>query len=209
MKLEDLFESPERTWPTDFNLKNRPYNIKVTKQWLRKKNKQPLESFENGMYTLYEMPRSYILVNNKDPNAPFMVYMMQYQVNFHNRAWGPAAQQVAVWRDPFEKISRGVTERIFFDYLLQNYHTVITDSMQTPDGERFWEYRIGDAFDRTGVYVYYVSFIAPKEIIEIKNDQQLRDIANNKQIWGEAHANQARRIIITTKQLDERILTQE
>ncbi len=199
MKILDLFESPPKnTFPTEFGLDDLKHNIKVARAWLKTKNKQPLESFDNGRYTLYEMPRSFILVDHQDPHEPKLVYAMQYKVAFHKFIGRQAAQQIAVWREATATVTQYISGRIFTDHLLANYQTAITDSMQTPDGKRFWDARIAEAINN-GNYVYYVNLLPQREIIPITSISQFKQLTNDKQIWGDDQKHEARRIIITTK----------
>jgi hypothetical protein len=70
----------------------------------------------------------------------------------------------------------------------------------TPDGQHFWDNRVADALQNKS-YVYYVNLLPHREIIRITSLKQYDELANSKEIWGDGTKHQARRIIITTKQL--------
>lgn len=197
MKGEDLFETPQHTFPMEFGLDDEGTNIKLAKEWLADKRKQPLEQLGNGQYTLYELPRAFILVDHEDPDQPKLVYAMQYKLAFHKFIGRQCAQQIAVWKDATATVTRGMANHIFTDHLLQRYKSVITDAMQTPDGQRFWDERISEAI-ADGYYVYYVNLLPVREILQLKNVNQYKQLRGNVDIWGDETKHQARRIIITT-----------
>jgi hypothetical protein len=200
MKVDELFETPQHTFPTEFGLDQDDTNTKLAKEWLADKRKRPLEQLGGGQYTLYELPRAFILVDHEDQHNPKLVYAMQYKLAFHRFIGRQCAQQIAVWKDPTALITRGMATHIFGDHLLSTYKTVITDSMQTPDGQRFWDERIAEALS-VGLYVYYVNLLPHREIIAISNVAQYKQLKGSKEIWGDESKHRARRIIITTSPL--------
>lgn len=90
-------------------------------------------------------------------------------------------QQVAVWRDPLDHRTEGVTAKVFFDYLLPKTGYIITDALQTGDGERSWEIQIARAFQRN-LFVYFISFIPDRKIRRLKSKFDFYDI--KKSAWG-------------------------
>lgn len=203
MKLEDLFETPQNIHDTQFGLNNEQRNVEITIEWLQDKRKVAIKHYDNGRYTLYELPRAFLLVDHNNKYRPRIVYAMMYEVKFHKFIGQQCAQQVAVWRDIDDKVTIGITTHIFYDYLLKNYHTVVTDAQQTQDGAKFWRIRISEALDMPGVYVYYVDLLPHREIIRITDKTQFEKLRKEKDIWGDQHKHLARRLIITTKPLQE------
>jgi hypothetical protein len=55
--------------------------------------------------------------------------------------------QVMVWRTFLAEYQHALRDlaKLFFHWLLETYRIVVSDSEQTSDGRRFWEYRIADA----------------------------------------------------------------
>lgn len=87
--------------------------------------------------------------------------------------------------------------REVFNFLLQSYNVIITDEQQTPDGQRFWLDRIGEALVTADREVYYVDLnelddnLVP--VIErISSHEELMDNYCPKG-WGadESHRNRA------------------
>jgi hypothetical protein len=200
MKVDDLFETPMSIEPAEFRLDEPDRNAAVARDVLKDTRKRALEKFGNGEYTLFELPRAFALVRHEQEDLR-IVYYMQYKLAFHKFIGRQCAQQIAVWRDNADPFSSGIAKHLFFNYLLTNYKTVITDSMQTPDGQRFWDNRVVEALQQK-LYVYYVNLLPVREITQIRDFLEYRQLKLNKQIWGDEQKHQARRIIVTTTPLE-------
>lgn len=203
MKLEELFESPQNTFITNFVLDDRRANALETKKLLDDSRKIPLAAFKNGTHTLYEIGHKFLLVDHTNPNIAYTVYYMKFEVKFNSFLDRQVVQQVMVWADPINSNSEGsIPKHIFFEYLLPRYKTIITDSQQTEDGQRFWGRRVANAFDK-GLFVYYVNLLPNREIVQIKTVQEFKMLAQNKEIWGDEQKHQARRIVIASTPIAE------
>jgi len=201
MKFADLFESPQYTFPTEFNLDDPQANIQTAKDLLSDKRKTPIaKSGQHGEYTLYELPRSFVLVDHSDEQQPKVAYVMKYKLVFHRFVGKQCAQQIIVWSNTKDPNTVNLAKDIFFNHLLANYKTVITDSNQTSDGQRFWDRRIVEALQQN-LFVYYINLLPTREIVPITDYKQFQQLSNDKEIWGNDPKHQARRIIITTTQL--------
>jgi len=200
MRASELFESPQNTFPTEFGLDDADNNTKVTKDWLTDKRKQPIEKFDNGRFTLYELPRAFLLVDHEDQYNPMLVYSMKFTLAFHKFIGRQCAQQIAVWRDPTVMLSKDMARHIFQNYLLPKFKAVITDAKQTADGQRFWDERIAESI-MLGQHVFYVSLIPNREIIKISTITDYRNLKIHKEIWGDPTKHQARRIIISIDEI--------
>ncbi len=197
MKVQDLFEEPQNVFPTEFGLDNIDNNILKAKKILANAKKIPIQKLGDGYYTLYELPLAYAVINHKDENIPRISYYMEFTFKFYSLLKRKAVSQIKVWSDTLDNITVNVAKIIFFNELLEHYDTIITDSMQTPDGQRFWNRRITDAFS-LGYYVYYVCFSnKEKEILLIDNMSEFEKIKNDKTIWGDNASNMTKRIVIT------------
>lgn len=196
MKVDELFETPQYTFPQDFGLSDEIINRKEA-QSLLNKPKTPVESI--GDYTLYEFSRAYALISNEAPEIAYIVKFQYDFVKFLNRK---CVSQVLVWRNNNVPETRDLATRIFFDHILPKTKTVITDLHQTDDGKRFWENRVQDAF-RLGYNVYYVSLVPNRELIRINTVKDFITMSKNKKVWGDLPVNQAKKIIITTEQFDQ------
>lgn len=198
-KIAKLLENPQQIPPTHFTLGTEADNIKHGKKLMRDRRKMAIEHM--GGFTLWEFPRGYALINDE---TSYVAYYMKYDIshwNFFGRR--PAASQVAVWRDPRIDYTRNLSAKIFFDHLLYNWHTVITDALQTGDGERFWKIRIAESLSR-GLDTYFVSLISPKQITKIRDSKHLIQLENDGEIWGADKTFRNKRIVITTKPFKER-----
>lgn len=190
-ETQELFEMPQSVFPTEFNLMDDVKNAAFTHKFFNEKKPAAIQQL--GDYTLYESSRAYALIENDTQRA---AYAMQFTVSSNTYLRTTCAQQVMVWRDNQVFVTRNLSERIFFEHLLPKYHAIITDSMQTEDGQRFWDNRIIDAL-RIGLNVYYVSLIPPREVTAITSDKEYQAITRKKEIWGGENKHQARRLVIS------------
>ena len=196
MKLEELFEAPQNTFPQEFGLDEYEENIQRGKELLAEKNKIALEQL--GEYTLWEFKRKYALIRNEDS---YIAYFMQFQFDMVPVINRKAVRQIIVWRGNVTKYTQGLPTKIFREYLLDRYGTVITDMEQTADGKRFWSDRILQILNDPRYKIYYLNYIHPRETIEITSSKQFEEILRNKPAYGDELKYQHRRFILTNKPL--------
>jgi hypothetical protein len=165
--------STQNTFPTEFNLDDLEINRQYAYQILKDSRKQPVDQLDHGKYTLYELPRAFVVIDHQVQDAPRVVYLMKYDIVFHKYVGRKCAQQLVVWRDATCVAVEGVARKIFVDHLMQNYGAVITDSRQTPDGQRFWNKRIAESMS-AGYHVYYVNLMPDRVVIELKTIAEFR-----------------------------------
>lgn len=198
MKLKDLLESPQSVGSTEFGLDNVESNKKFGYELLngiksRYKNKTPLRKIDGS--TLWELKKQYALIRDEDH---YVSYYMKFEFNnikFINRM---CVSQVAVWRSKTYIPDPYITKTIFQD-LIFKYKTVITDSMQTEAGQRFWALRIADALMDSKLYVYYLNYTKiNQELIELHSQEDYGKIMMNKAPYGDSREYQAKRFVITT-----------
>lgn len=136
---------------------------------------------------LYSLPDKIVALNEKSQKVIYLVQFVKKMV-FGKRA----ITQVKVWRDKTETITKGLAERIFFEFLLPQADCIVSDSQQTDYGRSFWELRIFDAFSR-GLSVYLIDqnkrtkqrMQSPDEFLELAD-----------QWWGDDPKFQAKKIAI-------------
>ncbi|NOS87376.1 MAG: hypothetical protein HOP34_02335 [Methylococcaceae bacterium] len=93
------------------------------------------------------------LLDRTDKDNPRIVYAVDIKINQQVIAHHTCTQ-VLVWASPSnEDLLIGFPRKIF-NHLLKRYAIMITDQEQTPDGKRFWERRIVQAFN-DGLLVYF------------------------------------------------------
>jgi hypothetical protein len=133
------------------------------------------------------------------------LYYVQWSEIFHKLVGHRAITQVAVWADPVDPRSTGAAARIFWEYLLPIHRVLMTDALQTPDGQRFWRNRVSEAFDHH-LHVYYLNLLPGKdgqrEMIEIASKSAFDRLAREKEFWGREDLHRARKIIISDIELD-------
>lgn len=196
-EVQELFEMPQSVYPTEFDLTLHAKNRHFVDQFFATKKATPIKQY--GDYTLYENARSYALIEN---DTKEVVYAVKFTLTNNTYIGQVCAQQVMVWRNTKVHETEGLAKEIFFNHLLQHHKAMITDALQTEDGQRFWDKRVLEAL-RMGLHIYYVSLIPPREITPIRTDREFRALASNKEIWGNDNKHQARRIIISSVPLGD------
>lgn len=202
MELSDIFESSPSFTPYELGLDKYKTNENFTNELLKVTSKQVIKSFTNGLFTLYEFPQKYTLIDHTDDAHPVIIYYVQFDAKYNRYIGERCVMNVMLWRNYTYHEVNGLSKDIFFNYLLEKYKVISTDSMQMSDGQRFWDNRIQDAFD-LGTHVYYVDMLKPREtgFLEIKNLSEYRDITRRIDIWGDVDKHQARRILISKNKL--------
>lgn len=93
--------------------------------------------------------------------------------------------QVLLWRTSVlshRKITLGIAEDIFQNYLLDKYNIIASDSCQTREGRDFWVRQLGYAM-ALGEHVYRFNRLTC-ELKEILDHEVIRD--NSADLWGNA-----------------------
>lgn len=78
------------------------------------------------------------------------------------------------------KVTSGVAEDIFRNYLLESYNIIASDGCQTREGRDFWVRQLGYAIEY-GEYVYRFNRLTC-ELVEITDHAKVRD--NSCDLWG-------------------------
>lgn len=206
MKLIDVFRNlyespmniPDIDWH-DLNIDEK--NAKLYKDLIRKKYQRKIKILQLTDYAVvYQYKTEYFCL---DSNAKRVTYYMKYQVGnngvLYNYVW-----QSLVWIDPkyhYDYLDK-IPAKIFFEYLLPKYHTIITDSEQTWYGKRFWQYRIIDALKK-GLNVYFFDFDT-KKLKQLHVYDELSNYQAEYDIWGETNIHKMKRMVITDRTYPER-----
>jgi hypothetical protein len=192
--LKELFEmAPQRVSPVTWNLDKPEVNARWAKDILDTRDKHAIPYHSKNL-TLYELKASYALIDNNDSK---LVYVMEYKLENVRFIQMTCASQLKVWRDATELASEGVT-KLVFGHLLSKYGAIITDSMQTADGQRFWDNRIAHALEHN--FVYYVN-LDTKELIKL-DKKEYKQMKLDKKIWGANKKYRDRRVVISDKEID-------
>lgn len=199
MKLHDILtEAPGLISDTDeFDLKYPKTNSIRARQILNNPKSVIIWSYNDHIH-LYELKNTYALV---DTIKFTILYWVKYEITYSKFTEKQTVTQVEVWREKGEQqITSGIPKTVFYEILLPKTGNMLTDVLQTKDGKGFWLDRIGDAF-KLGLYVYYVSLIPPREIIQLHNLQDVYTVEHKT--WGNpAHIFRTKKIIITTTPID-------
>lgn len=201
MKIEDLFEmSPKEIDSLDWFALNDPEeNRKEYVKRLRGKfqyKKLILKFSETA--AIYQHGNEFFCM---DAKLQRITYYMSYEVAKHRKI-GNYVWQSLVWTSAVVHISylKEIPQKIFWEQLFPKFGTILTDSEQTWQGRRFWEYRIAEALEKK-LNVYYFDF-AKNQLEKLNDFDELRIFQQKYNIWGEQDANALRRMLITSKKLE-------
>lgn len=204
----DLFESlsmPEIIYPRNENffLDDLKFNRELYSRLIKKRSKIFLDikvPLENGKYQeLIETglgENGYIYFAT-DESIKYLVRYKKERVSLIDKF---AVTQFLVWADRNFSRSRGLATKVFFDFLLKKHKIIVSDYEQTLDGKRFWQNRIGDAFDRN-LHVYLLDSRHNK-VHKIKDEVDLD--TNYTQHWREDKLGKFYRFAISESPLTER-----
>jgi hypothetical protein len=135
-----LNEVPQVIPATNFDLEISTNNLRLSGQIIHNKSLEVLE--DTPTYRLVKTGHGqngfYARIQKSDNR---ITYLVKYESNTY---FGKAVTQVAIWRDPLSNTS-GLARDIFFDHLLTDWPTIISDERQTIDGRRFWLERMAEA----------------------------------------------------------------
>jgi hypothetical protein len=120
---------------------------------------QKIQTFDTGI-VLYKLDKGQETeFYGMDLEDKFVAYYMRFEIQnaqFVDTSW---CTQVMVWRGHLSaNKSKGIPEKVFYDYVLDKFGVAVTDGEQTPDGERFWKQRIIEAFANSKLKVYILDF---------------------------------------------------
>lgn len=150
-----------------FNILEAGFNIKLN---VTGNNIKHTASFiEKGVVDFslpgYSTPHGYRLVKSlqddhyrliTDSQDAITVYAVRLEFMQHIVPSHRSCTQIMVWRTVQPQYNSAVTglPKMFFQYFLENYSIVVSDSEQTQDGRRFWETMIAWAIQEDGYHVY-------------------------------------------------------
>lgn len=168
---------------------------KAAENHLKYKKPSPIEGFTTS-YPLYHLATSntrgvwYISEDGKTID-----YLYAYQSIKLQKP--KAAEALAYLFSPgggpnYELGVRGVTRDIFFNYLLPQQKFVVTDSIYTPDGYRWFQSQYAFAF-RTAGYVVYAWDMKRNEVRQIAKEE-FKSLQTA--YWGETDEHQLYRFAI-------------
>src|ERR1700737_2249766 len=111
-----------------------------------------------------------------------------------------AGCQIGVWCDTTNDLTIDLARDVFWKILFKS-HDMISDSVQTEYGKRFWQKRLKEAFEM-GYYVYGLRYTHGK----IKDAHIYRSMdelrSDSGKIWTSNILNQSRRLLIASKPID-------
>ena len=128
-------------------------------------------------------------------NPPYLSYCVKFvDFKFHRLH---CATQVRVWHSGHHG---GITKHVFYNVILDQYDAVITDTMQSAEGRRFWENQWYEAFRRQNFYVYYIDL--ERSLYQpVRTDLEFHHVVMNREPWGDGVQYNTRRFMISNEDL--------
>lgn len=186
MKIQDLFEMPYlMDSDVDFGL---PYD-KLNRrrlELLMHRNPQTLEIYKSG--TLYGLEDTIFFVTQ---GRNLIDYFMQY-IKFNHPIFGNLATQVKLWRRSGLGV-KGLTGVVFYDHMLRNFDTMISDRVQSDDGRRFWIDRMGESY----LDGKLVAIIDNQDVKIMDSTVGLENWLSMVDGWGKMITHRERRFVIS------------
>ncbi len=191
MKFQELLETPQIVGSTDFGLSNDDANRAMALRLLKKKQETLEDHPGYELFLTGNMVNGYIALYVK--NLQMLGYVIKYKAE-KRKLVGGTVSQIMLWRRPLTPHVPGITRHVFFDYLLTQWTTIMSDAKQTPEGAQFWGNRLAEA--STGSYdVGFVDF--GRNYLNWWNGIiPFSDWIKENEAWGEHHKFQALRYII-------------
>lgn len=188
-----LDEMPQMVNPTQFKLNDDAFN-----QNHLKRKKVIIDSSDDYdiIKTGNNNNRSIILY---DKNNMLIDYWVRFKRFGFKSIGGSFITQTQIWRRDGSPWVQGITRKMFFDYLLKHNKAIMSDSMQTVDGKRFWIDRMAEATSR-GLYIGLANLnLKQIEWFEGNSSNYRNWIKSKDSAWGEAEGKQALRFVIANR----------
>lgn len=152
VKLESLSMS-QIISPTDFGLDSSKHNKRSYLTEFKDVGKDVV--LTNANLQLHKIRGKNRIIGAVE-SSQSIVYYVQYEDGYSNLI-GKYVQQIMLWANRSVPSTTNVSKRIFFEYLIEKYGTMLADTYQTPSGATFWASRCVDAL-QIGLNVYAVNF---------------------------------------------------
>jgi hypothetical protein len=189
---DDEFAFPEfKTLEENIAITNERILKGANRVWLRKNR---LEVYREHDKT--GIIRYFAVDKEADPKITLYCVRLDYSDVKPLRA----GCQIGVWADPSNLVVAGLAKDIFWQILFK-HHDMISDSIQTQFGRKFWVNRLAEAFDAK-LSVYSLKFTNGK-IKDAKlypNVDALHEDFNK--LWGPKITDRSRRLMICLHPLD-------
>jgi hypothetical protein len=194
--LKHIQAGPMNVLDTEFGLDTPTKNLSMYKD-LQKRKGTKLKDF--GEYQLYEYPTYIALLHIPSKSVAYIV-QFERKMLFGKRA----VTQIMLWRqignDFVENLKidgMKLTSYVFFKVLFAKNDCIVTDSMQTGMGKRFWGDRIGNAL-AYGYPVYYINQVTKDKVLI--TDENKQAVVEKYKIWGDDEISKAKKIAICKDQ---------
>lgn len=195
--IEGLFESPKLIASDTFGLTNVEYNRSLADELMNKVTQVYEDTPEYKLFRSGDDKDGTICVVSKSTWQ--LTYYVLYSVHTIP-VIGTSATQVLLWRADKGARPSNVTQRVFFDVILDKWKTITSDTAQTLEGKRFWLTQLDEAYKRG----FDVGMVAVSEDAVLRFDKNdgipiPSDWADSQNAWGDDKSFENFRFIITSE----------
>lgn len=135
-------------------------------------------------------------IDNQSQEMGYFIEYVTYKVG--NNLGTEAVTQVGLWRNKRLISSNNLGTFIFFNYLLPHFNTIMSDTLQTESGMRFWHSRMEEAITK-GLYCYGYDRMS-NELTAITEDNYNWATTH---YWGKEDDYETKLILISKTELKE------
>jgi hypothetical protein len=168
-------------------LEDRRENRKMVKTVLQNPGKKFIGEYGGvGLWKITRGKETEVYGINDDAVVYFVRWERQ-EVDFIDTEWNT---QVYIWTKPGHAPMR-LTDAVFFDHVVDETGTAMSDSEQTEHGKMMWERFVNAAFRNSSKYKVYLVDFAQKKVSRLGSLQDFRDKITH--IWGNSKGVHDRR----------------
>jgi len=139
---KSLLEAPQTIDGTDFGMSNADSRYQYTRHLLSLSPKLIEDTDTYELMKCSDGDHTYYFMLEKPYGS--LVYFVKCEPE-HFDFIGQTVTQIALWRDLTSFVTQGISDHVFFDLLLSNYPTIMSDEQQTSRGRDFWIIRMAKA----------------------------------------------------------------
>ncbi len=158
VRYQDLIESPQNAIPTNFRLNDTSFNLQFSKRQLRRKVESLEDTQDYEIFRTGDGQRGWVLLYNKSEQKTDFALIYR---TIHKNWLPPAVTSNIIWSDATSPYTSKLAGRMFFEFLVGRYKTILSDGLQTPNGKRFWQRQMTDAAQK-GFRIGLVNFNSRK-----------------------------------------------
>jgi hypothetical protein len=196
LHVELLNELPRLIDPLTNYLLNKPSeNARIYAKLAGNKFKQEVRRLSESV-VLYRFRTHFFALHGEDRRVG---YYMRYETDAKRIVRGSYVSQAIVWADQIYPETAHLAKDVFFEILLPEKETILTDDEQTQLGQNFWSGVVGRALAE-GRYAYYVDLLA-KQIVPLQKSTDFWRVIEDFDVYGPTRRHEPKRFAVAVHPL--------